>query len=228
MEEPPHDSFSKVLKSIHSSSKLLGQPYLDSAIILPYAGGHLFQGDAFATLRFQQATGVYPFGGAVQKQIARCQSQRGAFGGEHMHKLDNLDRLFIAWAFFFQVVLIVHFAIRQPLYETYTLKYGWIVYALGILAAAISIILLLGGKHWFFWIGGFLLFLFSAFGYWIDYVAKIQFRNPVRLDVAIPFVIFYLAAVMFYWFPLGRLSRPLWFVYAALFVIGTILNIASH
>ncbi len=41
--------------------------------------------------------------------------------------LDNLDRLFVIWAFLFQVVLIVHFAIRKPFFDSYTVKYGWIV-----------------------------------------------------------------------------------------------------
>jgi hypothetical protein len=34
--------------------------------------------------------------------------------------------------------------------------------------------------------------------------------------------------VMFYWWPVAILSRPLWTVYAALFVASTLLNIFSH
>ena len=145
-----------------------------------------------------------------------------------MSDLDNLDKLFIVWAFFFQIVLIVHFAIRKRFFESYALKYGWIVYALCIPAVVISILLILDGKSWYFWLGGFLFLGFAAFGYWIDYVMKIQFRNPLRLSVAIPYVLLYLSTVMFYWWPLGNLSRPLWFVYGILFVIATILNITSH
>ena len=63
-----------------------------------------------------------------------------------MTKLDNLDKLFVVWAFLFQIVLIVHFALRRPFFESYTLKFGWIVYALCIPAVVISVILLLGGK----------------------------------------------------------------------------------
>jgi len=145
-----------------------------------------------------------------------------------MTKLDNLDKLFIVWAFLFQVVLIVHFALRKPFFESYTIKFGWIVYALCVPAAVISVILLLGGKSWSFWLGGFLCVVFAAFGYWVDYVAQIPFRNPLRLSVAFPYVLLYLATVMFYWWPLGLVSRRLWFAYAILFVIGTILNITSH
>jgi len=142
--------------------------------------------------------------------------------------LDKLDKLFIAWAFLFQVVLIVHFALRKRFFESYTMKIGWIVYALCIPAAVISIFLLRGGKSWSFWLGGFLFLLYAAFGYWVDYVVKIQWRNPLRLSIMFPYVFLYLATVMFYWWPLALLRRPLWFAFAILFVIGTILNITSH
>ena len=57
-----------------------------------------------------------------------------------MTDLDNLDMLFVIWAFFFQIVLIVHFTVRKRFYESYTLKFGWLAYALSIPAAAVSII----------------------------------------------------------------------------------------
>lgn len=145
-----------------------------------------------------------------------------------MTKLDNLDNLFIVWAFLFQILLIVHFAIRKNLFESYTVKYGWIIYALCIPAVVISIVLMRGGKSWSFWLGGFLFLVFAIFGYWVDYVAQIQFRSPLRLSVVFPYTFLYLATVMFYWWPLGLLNRPLWVLYATLFVIATILNITSH
>ena len=145
-----------------------------------------------------------------------------------MAKMDNLDKLFVVWAFVVQIALIIHFAIRKTFFESYTVKYGWVVYALCIPAVVISIILLRGGKSWSFWLGGFLFLLFAAFGYWIDYMAQIQFRNPLRLSIVFPYVFLYLATVMFYWWPLGLLDRPLWFVYGLLFVIATVLNVTSH
>ena len=144
------------------------------------------------------------------------------------NNLDKLDKLFVVWAFLFQIVFIVHFALRKPFFETYTMKFGWIVYALCIPAAVISVFLLRGGKSWSFWLGGFLFLIYAVFGYWVDYVLQIPFRNPLRLSIAFPYVSLYLATVMFYWWPLGLLSRRLWFAYAILFVIGTILNITSH
>ena len=145
-----------------------------------------------------------------------------------MFDLDNLDILFVIWAFFFQIVLIVHFALRKRFFESYTIKVGWIVYALSVPAVVISIVLLLGGKTWSFWLGGFLFLIYAAYGYWIDYVKKIQWRKPLRLSIMFPYVFLYLGTVMFYWWPLALLSRPLWAVFAVLFVIGTILNVISH
>jgi len=145
-----------------------------------------------------------------------------------MSGLDNLDMLFVVWAFFFQIVHIVHFAVRKRLFESYTTKIGWIVYALSVPAALISIVLLRGGKTWSFWLGGFLFLAYAAYGYRVDYVQRIPWRNPLRLPIAFPYVFLYLSTVMFYWWPLGLLSRPLWVAFAVLFVIGTILNVTSH
>lgn len=145
-----------------------------------------------------------------------------------MSKMDNLDRLFVYWSFIFQIVLIFHFAIRRRLFESYTLKYGWVVYALCIPAAIISLVLLFGGKSWYFWLGGFLFVIFAAYGYWIDYIQQVQWRDPLQLSVLFPYVFLYLATIMFYWWPLGRLSRPHWIAYSILFVIATGLNITSH
>jgi len=145
-----------------------------------------------------------------------------------MTKLDNLNKLFVIWAFLFQILLIVHFVIRKPLFENYTVKYGWIIYSLCIPAVVISIVLMYGGKSWSFWLGGFLFLVFAIFGYWVDYVAQIKFRSPLRLSIFFPYAFLYLVTVIFYWWPLGLLSRPLWFIYALLFIIATILNVTSH
>ena len=144
------------------------------------------------------------------------------------NKLDRLDKLFVVWAFLLQIVLIVHFAIRKPLFDSYTVMYGWIVYAFCIPAVVISVILLRGGKGWSFYLGGFLFLFYAMFGFGVDYVAQIPFRNPLQLSIAIPYVFLYLATVMFYWWPLWRLSRLLWILYAILYIIATILNITSH
>ena len=145
-----------------------------------------------------------------------------------MFGLDTIDTLFVVWAFFLQIVLIVHFAVRKPFFEQYTKRFGWIVYALCFPAVGISLILLLNGRSWSFWLGGFLFLIWSAFGYWIDYIKGINWRNPLRMDIMFPYVTLYLGTIMFYWWPLALLYRPLWFIFGALFVISTVLNLRSH
>jgi len=144
-----------------------------------------------------------------------------------MFSLDSLEVLFVIWAFLFQIILIIHFALRKWRFDI-VMRYGYIVYALSIPAVAISILLLLGGKPWYLWIGGFIYLVWAIYGYWVEYVQKIQWRTPPRWEILVPYVFLYLATVMFYWWPVGLISRPLWYVYAVLFAISTVLNATSH
>ena len=63
-----------------------------------------------------------------------------------------------------------------------------------------------------------ILFLTQVLTYPLDSGAKIRAY----------YVLLYLATIMFYWWPVGMLSRPLWYVYAGLFTLSTWLNISSH
>jgi hypothetical protein len=144
-----------------------------------------------------------------------------------MPGLDAFDTLFVLWAFLFQVVLIVHFALRRWRFQT-AIRYGPAVYALGIPALAISILLLLNGKSWSFWLGGLLYFFWGVFGYGVEYRRCIQWRSPILWPVFAPYIALYLATIMFYWFPLALIAKPLWYAYAALFAVSTVLNVKSH
>ena len=144
-----------------------------------------------------------------------------------MRGLDSLEFLFVIAAFLFQIVLIIHFALRKWHFDV-AMRYGWIVYALSVPAATVSVLILLGGKPWSLWLGGFIYLIWATLGYTVEYVKGIQWRNPVRWSIFAPYVLLYLATVMFYWWPVGLVSRPLWYVYAALFAVSTILNITSH
>ena len=145
-----------------------------------------------------------------------------------MQGLDQLNWLFVIWSFFYQIALIIHFSIRKRFFERYTMKYGWIVYALALPGVVISILLLLAGKSWSFWLGGFLLLIFSIYGYYIDYIKKVEWRKPLNKSIMFPYIFWYLTTIMFYWWPLALISKPLWYVYAVLFVAATVLNVRSH
>ena len=138
-----------------------------------------------------------------------------------------LDFLFIFNAFLFQVILIVHFGLRKWRFNT-AMRYGWVVYAFSFPSAALSFLMIQGGKPWSMWLAGLIYLVWAVFGYSVEYGKEIQWRNPIRWSIFIPYVFLYLMTVMFYWFPLALLWKPLWYIYAFLFIISTLLNITSH
>jgi len=144
-----------------------------------------------------------------------------------MPGITDLEWLFVVASFLFQIVLIVHFALRKWRFA-FAMRYGPIVYAMGIPAAAASLSILLGGKPWWLWLSGFLYLVWGIYGYWIEYVRKIEWRSPIRWALFIPYILLYLATTMFYWFPLALIWKPLWYIYTVLFIIATYLNVSSH
>jgi hypothetical protein len=60
---------------------------------------------------------------------------------------DNLELSFVVGAFLLQIVLIIHVALRKWRFDL-VVRFGWIVCALGVPAALLSLRLLLGGKTW--------------------------------------------------------------------------------
>jgi hypothetical protein len=141
--------------------------------------------------------------------------------------LDRHETLFVVWAFAFILILIAHFALRKWAFVT-ALLYGWIVYALGLVSAVVSAIILRGGKPWFFWLGGFLCLAWVIFGFIVEYVMHIEWREPILWQVFIPYIFLYLATLMFYWWPLALIGKPFWYIYTALFILATYLNATSH
>ena len=138
-----------------------------------------------------------------------------------------LDLLFVFNALLFQVILIMHFALRKWRFDT-AMRYGWMVYAFSLPSAALSVLMLQNDKPWSMWLAGLIYLVWAVYGYTVEYGKEIQWRNPIRWSIFLPYVLLYLATVMFYWFPLALIWKPLWYIYAGLFVISTILNVTSH
>lgn len=141
--------------------------------------------------------------------------------------MDRYDKLFIFVAFFIQFILLIYFAIRKWDFDL-AMQWGWLVYALALPAVIVSLVLLFAGKPWYLWLAGFLYGIFAVFGYVVDIARPVAWRSPVYLPVLIPYIVLYLSSLMFYWWPLGAIRRPLWYIYAVLFVFSTILNVTSH
>lgn len=144
-----------------------------------------------------------------------------------MSGLDRYDRLFVLVAFFIQIVLLVFFAFRKWKFDT-AMQFCWIVYALAVPAVIVSLVTLIDKKPWYLWLAGFLYTVWAILGYVVDIARPVAWRSPILWPVFIPYVLLYLSSLMFYWWPLGSIQRPLWFIYGVLFAISTILNISSH
>jgi hypothetical protein len=144
-----------------------------------------------------------------------------------MLSVEFLETLYVVSAFLFQIILIIHFTIRNWRIDL-AMQYGPIVYAFSIPAAVVSMILLTGGTSWSLWMGGLIYLTWSIYGYWVEYVRKIEWRDPIRWSVFGPYIFLYLSTVMFYWWPLALIYKPFWYIYAVLFIISTILNLTSH
>jgi hypothetical protein len=137
------------------------------------------------------------------------------------------DTLFVIFAFALQIALIAFFITRTWAYAT-ALDFGWIVYALALPALVVSLILLRAGRPWYQWLAGFAYTTFAIFGYVVDIAVPVSFRDPVYWPILLPYAVLYVGSLMFYWFPVGRLSRRLWFIYGGLYAVSTALNALSH
>ncbi|GAB4479074.1 MAG: hypothetical protein Kow00124_24250 [Anaerolineae bacterium] len=144
-----------------------------------------------------------------------------------MAGLDALDTLYVVTALLFHSLLVIHFALRRWRFEL-AVRLGWIFYALSLPAAGVSLVLLSGGRAWGLWLGGFLFLVWATFGFIVEYIRQIEWRAPIRWPIFGPYVTLYLATAMFYWWPVALVSRPLWFVCGALFLIASVLNVSSH
>ncbi len=144
-----------------------------------------------------------------------------------MPGLNVHETIFVVSAFTFQVVLITHFSLRRWRFDL-AMQFGPFVYALCIPAAGFSLYQLLNGESWYLWIGGFIYLIWAVYGYSVEYIQKIEWRNSRNWPVLGPYITLYLATVMFYWWPLALVYKPFWSVYAFVFIISTYLNVTSH
>lgn len=144
-----------------------------------------------------------------------------------MFFLELQNPVYVLWAFTFQFILLIFFAMRKANFKLAS-KYGWIVYALSLVGFVVSIQQINRGESWTFWVGGLIYLVWGVFGIIIEYMKQMSWRTPIVWKLFIPYVILYLTTVMFYWWPLGEINKAYWYGGAILFVINTILNITSH
>ena len=140
---------------------------------------------------------------------------------------DRWERQFLAASLGQQVVLVIYFALRKW-HVPGASPVGWLVYGLGIPAVALSVMLVKARKPWYLWTGGFLFGAWAAFGVVVDLIHPVAWRSPMLPSIFMPYVLLYTASQMFYWWPLLRVHRVSWCIFAALYSLSTFLNVTSH
>lgn len=78
-------------------------------------------------------------------------------------------------------------------------KIGTFSLILGIPTLVIAILNLLLLRAWWYWAFPLLLIAFIIFTLVVDYIWKIEFRNPRRLSILIPFLILFYVSIILMW-----------------------------
>lgn len=78
-------------------------------------------------------------------------------------------------------------------------KIGIFSLSLGIPTLIIAIINLLILREWYYWFFPLLLVGFILFSLIVDYIKKIEFRNPRKKSILIPFLILFYVSIILMW-----------------------------
>ena len=135
--------------------------------------------------------------------------------------------LFVAFAFISQALLIFNFAAYKwkPNLQK---KWGWIVYAFGWLALPLGLFFMASGAPRYSWLACGLFAAWAIFGYVVDILRPVNWRDPVRWQILVPYLILYISAQFAFWIPLWLFWPGYWMIFAVLYTISTVLNIFTH
>jgi hypothetical protein len=134
---------------------------------------------------------------------------------------------FVIFAFASQVLLVAFFAARrwQPARAPLL---GRLVYGLGLVAAVLSLYLLIDRHDWLIAAAPLPYAAWSALGWVLDVRRPVEWRQPVRWSILVPYVGLLVGALVALWVPLWWVGFEAWLAFGLLFAVQTILNIAGH
>jgi len=78
-------------------------------------------------------------------------------------------------------------------------KIGIFTIVLGIPTLIIAIINVILQRNWWYWVFPLLLVAFLLFTLIVDYIKKVEFRNPRKLSILIPFLILFYVSLILMW-----------------------------
>jgi len=142
--------------------------------------------------------------------------------------MTGAELAFAAFGVATQALLLGFFAARRWSPQL-AARFGWVVYAFAGLGLPLGAWLLLDGQSWRLFVGPLLTACWALFGTIVDlWRPRPWRRTPVAWNVLIPYVVLYLSAQMFLWWPLWNIERAAWALFLLLFVPSTVLNVSGH
>jgi hypothetical protein len=138
-----------------------------------------------------------------------------------------LDTVYVVVALALQAILIIYFALRRWR-AAFAFRIGRAIYALGVPLAVYAVVMVFVGQPWYLWVGGLLYALWALLGSKVDTGRPLLWHEPICPRPFNGYVLLYLVYQMFFWWPLGGIWRPGWYIFAALFVLATYLNVISR
>ena len=95
---------------------------------------------------------------------------------------------------------------------------GRFIIALAIPAMAALFALVRAGAGWLHRIGPMVFLAFVAFMITVDYAVPIEFRDPKRFGILVPYLVLFFGAIFLMGVPMFRMNRLLW--------LGTVVTTA--
>ncbi len=92
---------------------------------------------------------------------------------------------------------------------------GYVIVLLAIPAAVALVVFLRARAGWLFWAGPALYLVFVGFMIVVEYVWPVEFRNPMRPDILVPYLVLFFGSILLMGLPMFRLDRRLWLVTVA-------------
>ena len=134
---------------------------------------------------------------------------------------------FVVFGFAVQILLVAFFAAHlwRPAQEGLL---GNIVYGMGLLALVLAVAFVADGQPWYLAFAFVMYAAWAALGSLIDVFRPIQWREPPRLSILVPYAVLLTIALLAFWIPLWAVDRALWLAFGALYAVHTTLNLASH
>lgn len=100
---------------------------------------------------------------------------------------------------------------------------GHIIIALAVPAAVALVAFVRARAGWLHWSGPAVYLVFIALMIVVDYAWPVEFRDPMRYDVLVPYLLLFFGSILLMGLPMFRLDRRLWLVT----VITTVLLLTS-